>query len=66
MHDAHKKSFLRWLLNYSYHVMYLKTVPAKAFSPAPKVQSCVISLIPKQTIPALDFEQLYNFLDTVS
>jgi 16S rRNA A1518/A1519 N6-dimethyltransferase RsmA/KsgA/DIM1 with predicted DNA glycosylase/AP lyase activity len=40
--DAGKKSYLYWILNYAYEVQYLKTVPAKAFSPAPKVKSCLI------------------------
>jgi 16S rRNA (adenine1518-N6/adenine1519-N6)-dimethyltransferase len=65
-HDTTKKSFLRWLVNYAYEVTYLKSVPAKAFSPPPKVQSCVICLLPKEDIIDVDFDTLYTFLDTVS
>ncbi len=43
--DASKKSYLWRLLNYQYEVTYLKTVPAKAFTPAPKVQSAIFSLV---------------------
>ena len=43
--DAPKKSYLWRLLNYQYEVTYLKTVPAKAFTPAPKVQSAIFSLV---------------------
>jgi len=42
--DAHKKSYLWWIINFAYDVIYLKTVPAKAFSPAPKVTSALIEL----------------------
>ena len=45
--DAGKKSFLRWLLNYAHKVSYLKTVPAKAFKPAPKVTSAIVGLAGK-------------------
>jgi len=45
--DAGKKSFLRWLLNYAHKVSYLKTVPAKAFKPAPKVTSAIVGLTGK-------------------
>ena len=40
--DAHKKSYLWRLLNYAYQVEYTQTVPPSAFSPAPKVHSCVL------------------------
>jgi len=65
-YDAKKKSFLWRLLNYAYDVSYLKTVPAKAFSPTPKVQSCVIWLLPKKTIEDVDFDKLFTFLDNIS
>jgi len=61
--DAKKKSYLYWLLNYGYHVEYLKTVPVKAFNPPPKVKSCVIGLKRKDEIPAIEFERLVSFLD---
>lgn len=64
--DAGKKSYLYWILNYAYEVQYLKTVPAKAFSPAPKVKSCLIWLIKKNDIPNVAFNKLIEFLDLFS
>jgi 16S rRNA (adenine1518-N6/adenine1519-N6)-dimethyltransferase len=64
--DAGKKSYLYRLLNYAYHVEYLKTVPAKAFNPAPKVKSCLVSLAKKSVLPQLSFERLVEFLDLFS
>lgn len=64
--DANKKSYLYWILNYAYEVNYLKTVPAKAFSPAPKVKSCLIWLTKKDKIPNISFDKLINFLDLFS
>ena len=64
--DAGKKSYLYWILNYAYEVQYLKTVPAKAFSPAPKVKSCMIWLIKRDTTPNIPFEKLIEFLDLFS
>lgn len=64
--DASKKSYLYWILNYTYEVQYLKTVPAKAFSPAPKVKSCLIWLIKKNKVPNILFDDLIRFLDLFS
>ena len=64
--DAGKKSYLYWILNYAYQVDYLKTVPAKAFSPAPKVKSCLIWLTKKDNLPKIPFDKLINFLDLFS
>ena len=64
--DAGKKSYLYRILNYAYEVQYLKTVPAKAFSPVPKVKSCLIWLIKKDKIPNIPFEELIRFLDLFS
>jgi 16S rRNA (adenine1518-N6/adenine1519-N6)-dimethyltransferase len=64
--DARKKSYLRWIVNYAYEVVYLKTVPAKAFSPAPKVTSALIKLKKNPDIPTIDFEVLLKFLDDFS
>ena len=44
------KSYLWRLLNYRYHVEYVQTIWSSAFSPPPKVQSCVITI---HTKPAL-------------
>jgi len=66
--DASKKSFLRWMSNYAHHVKYSKTVPAKAFNPAPNVQSCLVTFEPKETpeLSASRFNDLYNLLDKIS
>ena len=55
-----------WILNYAYVVQYLKTVPAKSFSPAPKVKSCLIWLVRKRSIPNISFSKLIEFLDLFS
>lgn len=64
--DADKKSYLYRILNYAYEVQYLKTVPAKCFSPAPKVKSCLIGLIKKEKTPNIPFDELIRFLDLFS
>lgn len=64
--DAEKKSYLWWLLNYNYDVKYLKTVPAKAFSPAPKVDSCLVELKIKNEKLKIDFDRLIFLLDNIS
>lgn len=64
--DASKKSYLYRILNYAYEVQYLKTVPAKAFSPAPKVKSCLIWLVKKNNVPNIPFDELIRFLDLFS
>lgn len=67
-HDADKKSYLRWLCNFAHTVSYSKTVPAKAFKPAPKVQSCLMSFEPKGSPEGSpqDFEKLLIVLDAIS
>ncbi len=64
--DAEKKSFLWRLLNYQYDVKYLKTVPAKAFSPAPKVQSAIFSLIAKAQTPEFSYGDMIAILEKIS
>jgi 16S rRNA A1518/A1519 N6-dimethyltransferase RsmA/KsgA/DIM1 with predicted DNA glycosylase/AP lyase activity len=64
--DAEKKSFLWWLLNYQYIVKHIKTVPAKAFSPAPKVQSAIFSLIAKPETPDFAYDDMVAILEKVS
>jgi len=61
--DANKKSYLRWLLNYAYDVQYLKTVPAKAFKPVPKVDSCLIKLWIRNYELWIEWNDLIRFLD---
>ncbi|AKH32798.1 Ribosomal RNA small subunit methyltransferase A [candidate division SR1 bacterium Aalborg_AAW-1] len=68
VHDAPKKSFLRWLINYAYKVEHCFDVPASAFTPPPKVVSTVIRVRPKafSDIPHLDYRLLLQFLDLYS
>lgn len=63
--DARKKSYLWWLLNLNYKVTYLKKVPAAAFTPAPKVDSCFVML---EKIHAIEINKnlLYELLDKIS
>ncbi len=63
--SAKKKSYLWRLLNRWYEVSYLKTIPASSFSPAPKVDSCLI-LLEKKKSEAVNFSQLLKFLDDVN
>lgn len=64
--DANKKSYLWWLLNRAYVVEYVKTVPAKCFSPAPKVKSCLVRLTKKEQVEMVDFQSLLEFLNLFS
>lgn len=68
VHDAPKKSYLWWLLNYAHRVEYAFTVSAKAFTPAPKVTSAVIRILPKlaQDISDCRYGDLLAFLDRFS
>lgn len=64
--DANKKSFLRWLLNYWYEIKYIETVPAKAFNPIPKVDSCLVYLSKLSNKKNINLEEVINFLDIVN
>ena len=68
VHNAPKKSFLRWLINYAYKIEHCFDVPPTAFTPPPKVTSTVIRVHPKalDTIPELDYTKLIQFLDLYS
>ena len=61
--DAEKKSYLWWLVNYWYDVIYHKTVWAKSFNPPPKVTSCLVEFRKKNKIESVNFEKLVEFLD---
>lgn len=63
--DAKQKSYLRWLLNYSYDIQLNFIVPATAFDPPPKVQSAVVSFRKKKN-EEIDFGRMIAFLDIVS
>ncbi|MFA7284419.1 MAG: rRNA adenine N-6-methyltransferase family protein [Candidatus Absconditabacterales bacterium] len=62
---AKKKSYLRRLLNHSHVVTYHKTIAAKGFSPAPKVDSAIISIV--QTVTQqVDYKAMLILLDKIS
>lgn len=63
--NSKKKSYLRRLLNHSHTVTYHKTIPAKWFSPAPKVDSAIISITPSM-VQEVDFNKLQVVLDKIS
>ena len=60
---AEKKSYLWWLVNYWYDVIYHKTVGAKSFNPPPKVKSCLVEFKKKAKRENINFEKLVEFLD---
>ncbi len=60
---AEKKSYLWWLVNYWYDVIYHKTVWAKSFNPPPKVKSCLVEFKKKEMPVDIDFGKLVEFLD---
>jgi len=60
--DASKKSMLWFLLNFNYNVKYLRTVPAKDFTPPPKVDSCLVSFEYTWNKINWEFEKLEEFL----
>lgn len=64
--DAKKKSYLWRLVNRSYTVEYVKMVPAKCFSPAPKVKSCLMRFIKKEKPESVSYEKLEEFLNLFS
>ena len=64
--DAQKKSYLWWIVNYFYDVKYLKTVPPKAFSPAPKVYSSIVQFIKKSETPKISFDDMIKTLDILA
>ena len=63
---ATKKSYLWWLVNYAYDVIYHKTVGAKCFNPPPKVKSCLVEFRKKEILPDIKFDSLCEFLDLYS
>lgn len=50
-------------MNWGYEVRYLKMVPPKAFSPAPKVKSCLVLFVKKQSPASVSLDALIRFLD---
>ena len=64
--DAKKKSYLWWLVNRAYTVEYVKMIPAKCFSPAPKVKSCLMRFIKKEQPENVSYDKLEEFLNLFS
>lgn len=64
--DAGKKSYLWWLVNSGYWVEYVKMVPAKCFSPAPKVKSCLLRFTKKEKPESVAHSALESFLNDFS
>lgn len=64
--DVRRKSYLWRLLNYAYHVKYLKWVPAKCFKPAPKVKSALIQLTANNLQLRVKLDAVIRFLDLYS
>ena len=64
--DAKKKSYLWWLVNRAYTVEYVKMVPAKCFSPAPKVKSCLMRFIKKERPEKVSYDKLEDSLNLFS
>ena len=60
--NANKKTMLYFLLNYNYKITYLKTVPAEDFTPAPKVDSCLVRFEYVWWNENIDFEKLQKLL----
>ena len=60
--NTSKKSVLWFILNFEYKIEYLKTVPAKDFDPAPKVDSCLVRFDYVWKKISWDFEKLNDFL----
>lgn len=63
--QAKKKSYLRRLLNHGHIVTYHKTIKASWFSPAPKVDSAIIS-ITKTSQQAVDYHTMMEVLNSIS
>ena len=66
MSNAKKKSYLWRLVNRAYTVEYLKMVPPKCFSPAPKVKSCLVRFIKKDFPEEISLIALEKFLNLFS
>ncbi len=60
--NANKKSMLYFLLNYDYKITYLQTVPAEDFTPAPKVDSCLVRFEYVGANKHIDFEKFQMLL----
>ena len=54
------------MVNRAYVVEYVKMVPAKCFSPAPKVKSCLMRFIKKEQPEKVSYDKLEEFLNLFS
>ncbi len=55
-------TFLSVFIQTFFEIKYIMSVPARFFSPPPKVTSAVVKLIPKKDIPVKDIKEYKNFV----
>ncbi len=58
-------TFLTVFIQTFFDVEYVMSVPARFFSPPPKVTSAVIKLIPKKNIPVKNVKEFKNFVSNL-
>lgn len=65
---ATKKSYLRWLLNNYFDITITQIIPAHSFTPAPKVQSCVVKLtrLSQPKLSPEEYIQMLVLLDQIN
>lgn len=63
--NYNKKTYLRWLLNYSYEIWILDFYSKQFFNPIPKVDSVLIKLIFSWK-KELDFNKMKTFIEQVN
>lgn len=64
--DAKKKSFLRWIMNYQYVVKTIIAVPPESFTPPPKVDSAVVTVVKHDIQRACGLDEILIVLDRMS
>jgi 16S rRNA (adenine1518-N6/adenine1519-N6)-dimethyltransferase len=58
-------TFLTVFIQTFFDVEYVMSVPARFFSPPPKVVSAVVKLIPKEKIPVKDIKDFKSFISNI-
>ncbi|RMA93153.1 16S rRNA (adenine(1518)-N(6)/adenine(1519)-N(6))-dimethyltransferase RsmA [Hydrogenothermus marinus] len=58
-------SFLTVFIQTFFDIEYIMSVPARFFSPPPKVTSAVVKLLPKKDIPDIDKKKFKNFVSSL-
>jgi len=58
-------TFLSVFIQTFFEVEYLMSVPARFFSPPPKVTSAVVRMFPKKDIPSIDKKEFKNFVSAL-